>query len=100
MKLRWVHVENALSAVGCESTRLLDDEGQWVRLIEQSELAVRIATVTRVAEHTAAEEVAMEIGDERTDIAHTERLSRTADAPVTPHQLLDRIGPVVLIRVV
>src|SRR4030095_12790278 len=51
MELGWAHVENALTAIGCEPSGLLHDERERARFIEQSKLPVRIATVAGIAEN-------------------------------------------------
>src|SRR5688572_12157655 len=100
MQLGGIQVENALLPISGKATRLLHDERERIRLVEQPELALRIPAVARVAEHAAAEEVTVKIGDQRADVSYAQRLPRIPDPAITSHQLLHRIGPVCLVRVV
>src|SRR5690348_18427962 len=68
MQLGRLDVQNALTTVGCRAASLLDDEPQRVRLVEQAELSPRRLAVRRIREDSAAEQVAMEVRDERSHV--------------------------------
>src|SRR3712207_6870306 len=57
------------------------------------------SAVGRVGEHAAGEQVAVEVGDQRAHVAHAERLVHAVEAAVAPHELLDGLLPVLLVRV-
>ena len=64
MQLSGLNVQNALMAIGCGPTGLLDDECKWTRLVEKAELPVSVPAIGGVGEEAAAKEIAMEVGDE------------------------------------
>ena len=72
MKLGRLHGENPLRTVVRSAPRLLDDECQRIRLVQQPELAIRRLGVGRIGEDAAAEEVAVKVGDERADVSSLE----------------------------
>ena len=80
--VRWCSSVGCTSRMRCwpsiaDAARLLDDERERVRLVEQAQLALAASSaIRRIAEHAAAEQVAVEVGDERADVAHAERLPR------------------------
>src|SRR6185437_7041634 len=100
VKLRWRDVENALGAVRRRSPGLLDDEGERVRLVEQAQLAARRLAVRRIGEDAAAEKVAVEVGDERADVARAERRVVALEAFVVPHQRTHAVVPELFVGVV
>ena len=50
--------------VGGQAARLFGDERQRIRLVQQTQLALRRLLVGRIAEDAAAQEIAMEVGDQ------------------------------------
>src|SRR6185503_17173715 len=88
MQLGRVHVQNALMPVAGKPAGLLHDKRERIRLVEETQLPVRVPGIARIAKHATAEEVAMKIGDERPDVADAERLPCAPDAAVAPHELL------------
>src|SRR5829696_7379106 len=61
VQLRRLHVEHANLAVDRRASRLLTDEREGIGLVEQSQLSVRALAAVRIAEHAAAEQIAVEI---------------------------------------
>src|SRR5437868_6090191 len=100
MQLHRQHVEHTNGAVARRATRLLDDEAEWVRLVQQAELSFGRLAVRRIGEDAAAEEIAMEIGDERSNVAHAQRLGAALEATVAPHQRLHCLVPELLVGIV
>src|ERR671912_764402 len=97
VQLRRLDVEQPRLAVDRRAARLLADERERIRLVEQSQLSLRALAAVRIAEHAAAEEIAMEVRDERANVAHREMPALTFEAAVLPHQLLGRLVPVLLV---
>src|SRR5262245_45492889 len=69
-------IEDAGAPAGGGTARLLDDEGDRVRLVEQTQPArlVRILAVARIEKNTTAHQDAVRLGDQRGDPAHVEVL--------------------------
>ena len=70
MQLRRHDVENRAAAVRRRSAGLLADERQRIRLVEQPQLAPRGLAVGGIHEDATGEQVAMEVGHQRADVAH------------------------------
>ena len=78
-------VEDAPLPSLARAARLLHDEGDRIRLVDEAQAAVAVgaARVARVEEDAAADEDAVGLGDERGDPAHVE------SAPRGPSRLRD-----------
>ena len=74
------------------AARLLDDERERIRLVEQTQLALRRLAIRRIREDSAAEEVAMKVGDERADVARAQRPAIALEAVVLAHQRRGRLS--------
>src|SRR5690349_17162234 len=73
MELRGLDVENAVRAIACRAAGLFDDERERIGLVQKTQLSLGRLAVGRVREDAAAEQIAVEIGDERTDVPCAER---------------------------
>ena len=100
MQLRRLHIHHAMRAIVRRAARLLDDERERIGLVQQAKLAVRALGVGRIREHAAAEEVAMEVGDERADVAHAQRLVIALEPAIAAHERLHGLVPELLVRIV
>ncbi len=80
VQLLWHQVENPVDAVGRGTAGLLDQKGDRVGLVDETQatLAITLAAVGGIAEHAAAHQDAIGVGDQRGDPAHVEvALART-----------------------
>src|ERR1700720_3173654 len=75
VQLRGLDVEDALLTVSRRTARLLHNESEWTRLVKETKLAALVPPIRGVGEEAAAEEITMEIGDERADVARAHRLA-------------------------
>src|ERR1700681_2353732 len=89
MQLGGLNVENALMSIRGGTTSLLDDESERARFIEKAELAMGVAAIGRIGEEPAAKEIAVEIGDERSNVAGAHRLTVTILSTIVAHQVLN-----------
>src|SRR4051812_15979820 len=94
MQLGRLDVEHARLPVDRRAAGLLADERQWIGLVEEPQLPLWTLLARRIAEHAAAEQVAMEVGDERADVAHREWPSVALEPAVLAHELLGGFVPV------
>src|SRR5687767_14480785 len=92
MQVGRLHVQQARLAVDRRTARLLADEREWIRLVEKPQLPLGALAAVRIAEHATAEEVAMEVGDERADVAHGQVPALTLEPPVLPRSEERRVG--------
>ena len=65
----WRELENSLVSVGRFAARLFDDESKGVGLVEKTQFSIWRFGGRRVNEDAAFEEIAMEVGDERANVA-------------------------------
>src|SRR6478609_8922599 len=100
MQLGRMNVQNSLVAIGGGAAGLLDDERERTGLVKQAQLASLVLAVRRIGKEAAAEEVAVEIGDEGPDVAGVHRLAISVLASVITHQRLDIRLPLRLVGVV
>src|SRR5687767_8431307 len=69
MQLGRMDIQHTLRPISGGATGLLDDERERIGLVKKPQLAAPVPAVGRIREESAAEEVAMEIGNERADVA-------------------------------
>src|SRR5947209_2162097 len=100
MQLRRLDVEDPLDAIGRRTASLLNDESEWVRLVQKTEFAVIVSAVGRVGEQSTTEEIAVEIRYQRADVTRIHRLAISLLAAVVAHQILDLRLPLAVVRVV
>ena len=100
VKIGGLEIENSVAPVDCRASRLLDDEGQRIGLVKETKLSARLLLIRRIGEQTAAEKIAVEIGDERADVADVHRRSLAVQSAIAPHQRPNVLVPETLIRVV
>src|SRR5688500_11786583 len=100
MQLGGLDVQDSLDAIGRGPASLLDDERERVGLVKEPELPPLVFPVRGVSEEPAAQKVAVEIGDERADVAGIHRLPVSVLPTIVAHELLDSGFPLALIRVV
>src|SRR5690349_7466719 len=90
-------IENALHSICRRSSCLFDNERKRIRFVQETELPLRRDSTCRVSEQSAAEKIAMEVGNERSDIAHVHRLSLAVESAIPAHQCAHVVGPMLLI---
>src|ERR1051325_3796212 len=100
MQLGRLYVENSLVSIRRRSACLLNDEGEWTGLVQKSQLAALVLSVRRIGEQSTAEQIAMEISDERPDVTSIHRLAIAVDAAVVVHEVLHFRLPLSMIRIV
>src|SRR5579862_572884 len=100
MQFGRLKVENSLPAIRRGAPGLLDDEGQWIGLVQQTELAPRRLSVRRIGEDATAKQVSMEVRHQRSNIPGAERLSIAVQSLVLSHQRPNMVVPQLLVRVV
>ena len=100
MQLGRLDIEDPLDAIGRGSASLLDDESKRVRFVKQTKLAALVSAVGWVREQSTPKKVAVEIGDERADIACIHRLAISILTTVVAHQILDVRLPLTVVRVI
>src|SRR5678815_962857 len=69
VQLGRLDIENAIDAVGRCATGLLRDERHRIGFVGEPELAPGVLAVARIEEDSARDEVAVEVGDQRADVA-------------------------------
>ena len=69
MEPLWTAREDTLCAGRLSPSRGTADEGEGVTFIEEPELSPGRTSIFRIEEDTSLEEVAMEVCDERADVA-------------------------------
>ena len=69
MQLGRLQVHDGLGSVGGRAASLFDDKGQGRGFVQEAQLAVRRLAVAGVEEDAALEQVAVEVGHERADVA-------------------------------
>src|SRR5690625_564544 len=77
-------IEDSLLAVGCQTAGLLENKGERIGLVHQAELAFGVALRGRINVDAAFDQVAMEVGDEGTDIPGGVRTRAHAIVPLQP----------------
>ena len=96
-------IQDILMPIGGVAASLGGDEGQRGTLVHQAQLAVRFGGVLRVGGvviHATGEQVAVEIADQRADVARGERLAVALDALQPVGVVLDARAPVALVALV
>src|SRR5258708_7611740 len=94
MQLGRHDVEHPMRAVARATPSLLADEGERICLVEQPELPDGHLAIPRITEDASAEQVAMKVGDERSNVAHAQRLPISLEAAILAHQRLRRLVPI------
>src|SRR2546423_6749665 len=89
MQLRRLDVQNSLTAVRCGTTSLLHNEREGSGLVQKTQFATFILAIGWIREQPTAEQIAMEIGNEGTDIACVHRLPVSVLTAIIAHQVLD-----------
>lgn len=94
-------VENVTRAVGALAASVDDEEGEWRGFVEEAQLAFLVSLLHGVHVNTSIQQVAMEVGDQRADIATGVRAMRRLVLDFHPvRELLDGLVPLVVVRLV
>src|SRR5712664_238214 len=100
VQLGWLNVKNALGSVSCRAASLLDDEGKRTRFVQQPQLPALVLSVGGVGEQASTEQIPMEIGDERADVASVHRLTVSILSSVVVHEILHSRLPLTVVGII
>jgi len=101
VQLGGLDVQNVARAVDGRPARLLDDVRERRRFVQQPQLALRGDRVRRIQKDTARHQVAVDVGDERADVARILRDDAPAIAVLErAHDTLDPRRPLVPVTLV